>query len=404
MQYFSSKEKLALARSLFTKTSPTYVQFYITARCNLSCEQCNIIYAHADTNEMTIDQIRAMADNLADIGVCIVLLIGGEPFVRKDIAEIVQAFTRVGIHVRLQTNGLATKQQLEACVQAGAHDISISLDSLEPNLQDSINGRYPNSWSSAINTVATVNEVFTENATAFFGTVLMPRNIFHIRDVIEFATEIGWGVSLVPAHISTPDRPQGFRSFDDTGVCRFSQESYPYIRRVLEEVKVLRNSGLNVYDSDEYLDDIYRFVAGQPLQWRRRNHDVCDSPNLYFAVEPNGNISPCCDFKLDNSYPLYHKDFTKWYRAGLIHKEVYSFTHNCAGCMYGSYPEITISARYLKPMVRRFFYFNHKTACLPRIPAHEMKQIAARTYERNQGRRQTLDKALSESLEKTSDA
>ena len=76
--YFSFNQKLRLTRSLLTKTAPAYVQFYVTARCNLACEQCNIIYSYADSQEMNIEQIRAMAENLAEIGVCIVLLIGGE--------------------------------------------------------------------------------------------------------------------------------------------------------------------------------------------------------------------------------------------------------------------------------------------------------------------------------------
>ena len=74
-EFFNTTQKIRLARSLFTKTSPAYIQFYITARCNLACEQCNIIYADADSQEMSIDQIRAMAKNMAEIGVCIVLLI-----------------------------------------------------------------------------------------------------------------------------------------------------------------------------------------------------------------------------------------------------------------------------------------------------------------------------------------
>ena len=175
MSYFSARQKLSLARSLVTKTSPAYVQFYITARCNLACEQCNIIYAHADAQEMNIEQIRAMAENLAEIGVCIVLLIGGEPFVRRDIDQICKAFTDVGIHVRLQTNGLATQEAMEKCIAAGAHDISISLDSLDPHLQDTINGDFENSWARAIRTMSTVNRVFPDNGTAFFGTVLMPK-------------------------------------------------------------------------------------------------------------------------------------------------------------------------------------------------------------------------------------
>ena len=53
----------------------------------------------------------------------------------------------------------------------------------------------------------------------------MPRNLEHISDVIEFATEIGWGVSLVPVHVSTQDEPLGFRTFDDTNVCTFKESS-----------------------------------------------------------------------------------------------------------------------------------------------------------------------------------
>ena len=75
---------------------------------------------------MNIDQINNVAHNLKKIGVNIVLLIGGEPFVRKDIHLIVKAFTSRGIHVRLQTNGLATEEQLENCLKAGSSDISIS--------------------------------------------------------------------------------------------------------------------------------------------------------------------------------------------------------------------------------------------------------------------------------------
>jgi hypothetical protein len=236
--------------------------------------------------------------------------------------------------------------------------------------------------------MAKVNRLFPENGTAFFGTVLMPRNLFDIRDVIEFATEIGWGVSLVPAHTTTPDRPQAFRTFDDQGVCRFPVDSYPHVREVLDEVKAMRRAGLNVYDSDEYLDDIYRFIVGEPLRWRSRNHDVCDSPNLYFAIEPNGNLKPCCDFKMDEGYAIYDHRFPQWYRSGVIHESVYRFTRNCAGCMYGSYPEITITARYVKNQISRFRFFNLGTKNLLKTKTdEEMVNIARAIYRKNEAGR-----------------
>lgn len=383
--YFTATQKVRLARSLATKTSPAYVQFYITARCNMACEQCNIIYAHADAEEMNLEQIRAMAANMAEIGVCIVLLIGGEPFVRRDLPQIVQAFTDVGIHVRLQTNGLASREALGACVEAGAHDISISLDTLEGALQDTINGVYPESWERALRTVSVINEIFPPNGSAFFGTVLMPRNLFHIPDVIRFATEIGWGVSLVPVHTAPTGHPRGFRSFDDEGVCRFDPPSFPFVREVLDEIRGMKRKGFLLYDSEEYLEDVYRFVAREPVRWRRRNGEVCDSPSLYFAIEPNGNISPCCDYRLPRSYPVYAREFPSWFRSGVIHREAAPFTSSCRGCMYGSYPEISITARYLRPLLERFRSFaGGGLPRLVRIGPDEMVGIARRICE--QGR------------------
>lgn len=377
MTTFSVSQKLSLARSFVAKTSPAYVQFYITARCNLTCEQCNIIYADATAEEMTIDQIRLMAENLAEIGVCIVLLIGGEPFVRKDIHEIVRAFTSVGIHVRMQTNGIATRDQLEKCVAAGGHDISISLDSLKPTLQDTINGGFAKSWDRAINTVSMVNDIFPANGTAFFNSVLMPRNLHEIENVVEFATRIGWGVSLVPVHTSAPSDPRSYRTIDDFNVVTFAKSQLTEVKGAIERLKELRRSGRSLYDSDEYLDDVYRFIAGEPIRWRRRNDNVCDSPNLYFAISPNGNLKVCCDFETRSSFPIYHPDFPKWYRDGRIHDEVYSETKSCNGCMYGSYPEISVSVRYLKPMLERFKYFNLNPPQLKRLSASEMKEIAS---------------------------
>ncbi|TFH24438.1 MAG: radical SAM protein [Myxococcales bacterium] len=385
MTYFDGSQKLRLARSLVTKTSPAYVQYYITARCNLACQQCNIIYADADSAEMNIDQIRRTAENLAEIGVCMVLLIGGEPFVRRDLPEIIEAFTSNNIHVRMQTNGLATEEMLARCIAAGGHDISISLDTLSGSMQDSINGGFDCSWDRAIRTISMVNRMFPANGTAFFGTVLMPENLEHVVDVLEFATAIGWGVSLVPAHVSTPDRPQGFRSFDSEGTCRFPPSSYARVREVLATLKSLRDRGLNLYDSDEYLDDIYRFIAGEPVRWRRRNDDVCDSPSLYFALEPNGNVNPCCDFRLGKPIPAWAPDFPERYRSGEVHREAYSVVRNCAGCMYGSYPEITITARFLKPMLQRFVFFNLETDNLLKpLSEAEIVEVARAIHARNE--------------------
>jgi MoaA/NifB/PqqE/SkfB family radical SAM enzyme len=355
--FFKPQTTINLAKSLTRiGNNPAYVQFYITSRCNLTCKQCNIIYANASVREATTDEIRAIAKNLAEIGTGIVLLTGGEPFLRKDLPEIVSAFVQEGVHVRTQTNGVATRDQLEAVVAAGAKDISISLDSLSGGRQDFLNGSYRESWQRAIKTISLVTQTYPEKGGfAAFGTVLSPQNILEIPNIIRFASAIGWYVSLVPAHIADPATAHNFRSYDREMI--FPPAHYPVVEEILDECLALKRAGALLYDSGEYIQNMKDFITQKPLRWRRRNQGRCDSPELYFAIRPNGDIQPCCDHVLEQSYPTWHADFPDWYRQREIHKAVHPYTEMCSGCMYGSYPEISITSHFPWTAVERLSVF-----------------------------------------------
>jgi hypothetical protein len=374
-----------LVSSVLMRENPLYVQYYVTARCNLRCQQCNVIYANADMEEATTAQARAIAENLAAIGTSIVLLTGGEPFIRRDLIEIAEGFIANGVHPRLQTNGLATFDDLDRMAAVGAHDISISLDSLKPALQDEINGGFDQSWDEALAKVAHINSTFPADSFCAFGCVLAPSNLDEIVPLVHFATEIGWWLSLVPAHQSDPVHPRSFSSFDPSMV--FEPGDHPRVAVVLEEVRRLKREGYNLYDSDEYLDDVYRYVTRNPIRWRRRNDDVCDSPNLYFAIQPNGEMAVCCDYRLGRSYPVFAPDFPERYRRREMWPEARSVAAACPGCMYGSFPEITISARYLRPMLQRASLFLRGGPRRRLVPftAAELADLAATIRSAHQG-------------------
>jgi len=357
---FSELSKKNLIQAAIFKNKPIYVQFYITARCNLTCQQCNIIYANSDTRECTIDEIKLIGDNLAEIGTAIILLTGGEPFVRKDLPEIIEVFESRNIHVRMQTNGLASEEMIQKSIESGGKDISISLDTLNPDKQDVINGGFKHSWYRAIEKVSLFTKYLpVENSFASFGCVLQPLNIEDIVNVIKFGTEIGWYTSLVPIHVTSYKDPMGFRTFDKN--LKFTKDDYLKIDNLLSNIKKLRNDGYLLYDSDQYLEDISRFTKGIPMTWRHKNDNVCDSPNLYFAILPNGDFAPCCDHRLKHSVQTFDKKFSKIYKNKIFRKNVLNITSNCEGCMYGSYPEMTISMRYMAAQFQRFKTFFSKS-------------------------------------------
>ena len=349
---FSSLSKTTLARAAITHDAPVYVQFYITARCNLTCKQCNIIYANSDVRECTIDEIQRIAENFAKMGVAIVLLTGGEPFARKDLPDIIRAFESRGVHVRMQTNGLATEAQIEAAIEAGGKDISISLDSLNPGLQDDINGGFNKSWHRALKAMSLFTTLLpAKGSFASLGCVLQPDNIGDIEDVVRFGTAINWYTSLVPIHVTDQVHPRGFRTFDQS--VRFLPQDYAAVDEVVERVRAMQSEGFLLYDSDQYLDDIKRFVQGKATTWRDKNHGICDSPNLYFAVLPNGDFAPCCDYRLSRGVSTIAPTFPKTYRTRSFRTAVSDVVTPCEGCMYGSYPEMTIAMRFLAAKIQR---------------------------------------------------
>lgn len=354
---FDAKQTARIARGILLHDTPLYVQFYITARCNLTCEQCNIIYANSDVRECTLPEIERIAENLAEIGVAIVLLTGGEPFVRKDLPEIVRAFIRRGIHVRMQTNGLAGDEALARCMENGGRDISISLDSLTPSRQDAINGGFPGSWARALDTISKVTRRLPKkDSFAAFGCVLSPHNLDDVESVVRFGTEIGWYTSLVPVHVTKRHRPMNFRTYDES--LRFRPEHHAQADALLDKLKKMKADGFLLYDSDVYLDDIKRFVRDEPTTWRRKKDGVCDSPGLYFAILPNGDFAVCCDHRLPGaSVPTQSPDFPRIYREAAFRARVQGVTRPCEGCMFGSYPEITITARYWEAALERLSVF-----------------------------------------------
>lgn len=187
------------------------------------------------------------------------------------------------------------------------------------------------------------------------GCVLQRDNIPNIEDVIHFGKAISWYASLVPVHVTDYSKPMNFRTYDQS--LRFHREEYPYVDALIERVRAMRKEGFPLYDSDQYLDDIKRFVRNEPTTWRGKNEGVCDSPNLYFAVLPNGEFAPCCDHRLPESIPVYDNKFPTVYRDSLFRKKVLKVTGSCSGCMYGSYPEMTIAMRFWKAKFERMMLF-----------------------------------------------
>jgi len=117
----------------FSKDKKPVIVWNITRRCNLKCVHC---YAqskdiHYD-NELSTDEGKALIDNLAEFGVPVLLLSGGEPLVRKDLPELAGYAVQKGMRAVISTNGtLITKEKAKILKDIGLSYVGVSLDGME---------------------------------------------------------------------------------------------------------------------------------------------------------------------------------------------------------------------------------------------------------------------------------
>jgi radical SAM protein with 4Fe4S-binding SPASM domain len=103
----------------------------VTGACNFKCRHCFMSAPHAKHGTPTHEQIIGIADQLAECGVMTASLTGGEPLIREDFFDIVDALTERGIKVTtIYTNGwLVDEVFLDKFEEKGLHpSFQISFD------------------------------------------------------------------------------------------------------------------------------------------------------------------------------------------------------------------------------------------------------------------------------------
>jgi len=120
---------------------PVGVAFELTQRCNLTCKHCFKGEARASP-ELSLNQLELIFDELVCAGTLFLGLTGGEPAVRRDLEEIVQAATRRGFVVKLKTNAtLLDDQRLQSLHANGLRYLETSLYHDDPAEHDRFVGR-----------------------------------------------------------------------------------------------------------------------------------------------------------------------------------------------------------------------------------------------------------------------
>ena len=121
---------------------PMVTNIQLTRACNLSCGHCFVdIWKQRDPDELSLEQIDALFADLARMGAPIVILAGGEPMLRPDFFEIVEAGGAHGLDLALCTNAtLIDENKARRLVEGPMRWFSVSLDGPDAETHDALRG------------------------------------------------------------------------------------------------------------------------------------------------------------------------------------------------------------------------------------------------------------------------
>ncbi len=276
----------------------------ITYRCQCRCRTCNIWKTEeTEREELALEEYHALFESNLDFlrEVRSIQITGGEPFMRRDLPEIVST-----IHASLPdctfwipTNGMnpraveeATREMLEHLKDRGI-GVSVSVDGMERTHDDQrgVGG----SFKKAMETLRRLSALREEHTGLGLtvGMTLTPENYREASEVYTLARRFGADFSMRPVNFSDIY----YRNMDERRpLDDVSGELLPLIRKIARDT-VKRKGIIPSAPTLRYMQGVLDYIRDPTV--RRL---PCAAGEDSFFLNPYGDVYPCIfvDEKMGN--------------------------------------------------------------------------------------------------------
>jgi MoaA/NifB/PqqE/SkfB family radical SAM enzyme len=314
----SWKKTASLAQRSLTSGKPHHAQWLITRKCNYRCVGCNV-WKEQDENELSTEEVKKGLDILKDMGIVELVISGGDPLLRPDIAEIL-GYASERFVTTVYDNGSMAAKKIDALRKVDF--VAISIDSLDETKNDAIKA-VPGAWKNA---VAAVEILKKEGIKVAVTPTISQKNLYEIVELTKYFTNKGvpmW--YCLYCYDTSVDSKQLFRigKPNDEFVITDKKAMVKLCDQILEMMKtnkqILLTKGLV-----KALRSLYE--EKEQRTWS------CQALNYFLVVDHLGRISGCHNHNFAGTV----FDLPKQWKSKK-YKELRKTYHECTQCNYLCY-------------------------------------------------------------------
>ena len=241
----------------------------VTYRCNARCSMCNRYKAPSiPEEELSIETIRKLPE------MYFTNITGGEPFIRRDLPEIVRELYKKSDRIVISTNGFFTDRIIALAKQFPQVGIRISIEGLEKT-NNEIRG-LENGYQRGYQTLLKLKELGLKDIG--FGMTVQDKNAPDLVPLYDISDRLGMEFATASLHNS-------FYFVESQNIIH----DRPMVAKNFEKLinKLLKSNSPKKWFRAYFNHGLINYIYGQPRLL------PCDMSFDTFFIDPYGCVMPC---------------------------------------------------------------------------------------------------------------
>jgi radical SAM protein with 4Fe4S-binding SPASM domain len=279
---------------------PMALIYFVTKACNCACEHCFYWQSlnKPRDKELTLDEARKIASKAGRL--LYLRLSGGEPFIRNDLLDIVEAFEKEcrPSYIGIPTNGFFVDKIVDFAKKTAALntriEIGISIDDLGPR-HDQIRN-CPGLFEKAMETFEALKEVKknSKNLGVGFIVTAMKSNQQRLREIFETLSRLqpdGIACNIVRDNIKSAKE----KEIDLGLVYQFAKICDEYNEGVIQVRKTF-------FDRMRHIKTLQAHRIREEIIKTNQFQIPCVAGDKIAVIYSEGEVSPCetLDYQIGN--------------------------------------------------------------------------------------------------------